>query len=541
MLLYLLNDALGPKAIVFVSFQIIIFYFMFSYFDHHLSFARKMSEQVVVEVVAKCLSFDNAAIIARKSFNLGRTMEVSFREKQLTNLFRMYQDKEYKMLQALKADLGKNAFEASLFEIEFLKNDVLNVLSKFKKWLKPKNTYKRLMDFFGTPQIYRDPYGVVFIVGAWNYPFRSTLKPLASAIAAGNCVVIQPPEMATHTTKFLIEQLNNYLDGSCYLVSDGSIRKQPDIDYLFYTGTLNKAKTLQAICATAFIPGTFVVGSQNPVYIDESADIYLTVQRVMWGKCVNAGQTCIAPGYILCTQEVMKSFIREVPGVISAFYGDPQQSPDYARIISKGQFDQLVSYLNGKEIAYGGHHDRETLYFEPTILANVTPNFSLMYEETYGPILPIVVIQNPDEVVSFLRAREKPLAFYIFARNQQVVEHLITRTSSGGVAVNDVLIHVAPASLPFGGVGASGFGSYHGKKTFDAFTHEKSVLKKPLNSLVERIENIRYPPYNDRNLFILKHLMRKREFLFTHWMKLVLTFIFGMLFSCTAIILFSYV
>lgn len=473
----------------------------------------------------------------RRAFEMGKTKSLKFREKQLKNLMRLFTENEDALVTALAKDLRKSKFESCNYEIEITKNEIRNVLMNFKSWAKPSRPEKALKQFFDGLYIYKDPLGVVLVIGPWNYPVQLTLLPLAGAIAAGNCIVLKPSDISVNVTALLSKLVPRYLDKECFKVFEGGVEETKELlkerfDYIFFTGSTAVGKIVHQAAAKYLTPTTLELGGKSPVYIDTSADVNIASKRIMWGKVMNVGQTCIAPDYVLCSREVEKEFISYAKKHLLDFFGtNVKKSPDYGRIVSDKHFKRLTDFLKSNKVVIGGDYDPKDRYIEPTVLANVSPNDPIMQEEIFGPILPIVNVESAYEAVSFIRAREKPLALYIFSKDKKITEYLLRSTTSGGVTVNDTLMHIVCEELPFGGVGMSGMGSYHGKKSFDVFVHEKSVLKKCMRPLVEQMNFMRYPPYTDTKLKMLKMYLKKRWGLSRETWQRIVIFILGAVFA----------
>uniref|UniRef100_A0A8D8IY14 Aldehyde dehydrogenase n=4 Tax=Culex pipiens TaxID=7175 RepID=A0A8D8IY14_CULPI len=451
------------------------------------------------------------------TFGSGRTRDVAFREKQLQNLLRMYEENHAEMARALAADLRKHKQEAYLMEIEFLMNDLRSTIFKLRDWVKPDRPEKTMVNMMDGVFIYKDPYGVVLVMGAWNYPLQVTLVPVAAAIAAGNCVLIKPSEVAPATSRFIAETIPKYLDQDCYRVVEGGVKETSELlkqkfDYIFYTGSGRVGRIVHQACNENLTPCTLELGGKSPCYIDSTADIAIATKRILWGKFINAGQTCIAPDYVLCSKSVQKQFLEEARSVLKEWYGEnAKDSPDLCRIINQQHFQRLSSMIKGANVAIGGDMDASEKYMAPTVLIDVKACDPVMQDEIFGPILPILTVESPQEAINFINARDKPLAMYIFSKNEAARDALIANTSCGGICVNDTLGHFAVESLPFGGVGPSGMAAYHGKYGFDSFTHKKSCLMKDFNALGEKLASSRYPPYSDSKLSFLSTLLKKRQ------------------------------
>ncbi|KRT78197.1 hypothetical protein AMK59_6935 [Oryctes borbonicus] len=451
---------------------------------------------------------------ARIAFESGRTKSLEFREQQLRNLLKMYEENEQEMLDALKKDLNKSKMEGVLTEVGYLINDLKSLIDNFKEWAEPEKVTRGLANIMDNALIYKDPYGVVLVIGAWNYPLQLAMIPVSGAIAAGNAVVIKPSEISPASAEFIARTLPKYLDNECYQVMCGGVQETTELlkekfDYIFFTGNGAVGRIVHAAANKHLTPVTLELGGKSPVYLDDTVDVDVAVRRILWGKCINAGQTCIAPDYVLCSKQMEAKFIESSKNVLKEWYGEnPQKSPDLCRIVSDNHFKRISKFLNYGKIAVGGGVNAEDRFIEPTILIDVQSTDQIMQEEIFGPILPIININNVDDAIRFINEREKPLALYIFSANKSNVDTLLQNTTSGGVCVNDTLMHLALESLPFGGVGPSGMGAYHGKYTFDTFVHKKSTLVKNLSKLSEKMQSARYPPYTEKKLNFLKSVLK---------------------------------
>ncbi|KPU77073.1 uncharacterized protein Dana_GF13679, isoform I [Drosophila ananassae] len=462
-------------------------------------------------------NFDDTLQRARLAFSSGKTRSVSFRRKQLENLLRCYEEHESEIISALEADLRRPKQESLIVETEFMKNDIKHILFHLDDWVKADKPSKSFVNLMDDVQIYNDPFGVVLVIGAWNYPLQLLLVPVASAIAAGNCVVIKPSEIAANCAKFIADVIPKYLDNDCFPVVCGGPAETAELlnqrfDYIFYTGSTRVGKIIHAAANKHLTPTTLELGGKSPCYIDKSVELRTAVKRILWGKLINCGQTCIAPDYILCSKEVQEKFIAEAKEVLKEWYGENiQSSPDLSRVINANNFQRLLGLMKSGRVAVGGKYDVSERYIEPTILVDVKANDPIMEEEIFGPILPIYNVESAYDAIKFINAREKPLVIYVFSNSNKLVKEFRSNTTSGGFCSNETIMHCGVDVLPFGGVGMSGMGSYHGKYGFDTFTHKKSCLGKDLSALGEKLASARYPPYSDRKGSLLSFLLRKRR------------------------------
>lgn len=467
-------------------------------------------------------SYEHVIQSLRGAFSSGKTLDLAFRRKQLKALQRMYEECETDMITAVAKDLRKSKHEALLAEIMPTKNELDEMISSLKEWASPEKPSKTLVNLLDKMMIVNDPYGVVLILGAWNYPLQLTLVPVQAAIAAGNCVVIKPSEHASHVAKFLADTIPKYLDNDCYQVICGGIPETTELlknkfDYIFYTGSTRVGQIVHAAANKYLTPVTLELGGKSPCFINTDADIAITTRRVLWGKFMNCGQTCIAPDYILCNKETQEKFVKEAKKVISEWYGsDAKASPDLCRIINQTNFNRLQGLLKSvSNIAIGGKTAADDLFIEPTVIVDVQTTDALMQEEIFGPILPIVNVRDARDAIEFINKGEKPLALYVFTKDSNIQDLFITKVSAGGICINDTILHAAAPNLPFGGVGNSGIGHYHGKYSFDTFVHKKSVLIKNFNKIGESLASGRYPPYTESKTKSLLGLMKRREFGFS--------------------------
>ncbi|ODM94479.1 Aldehyde dehydrogenase family 3 member B1 [Orchesella cincta] len=374
--------------------------------------------------------------------------------------------------------------------------------------------------------ILRVPYGVTLVIGTWNYPFQLTLVPVAGAIAAGNCVVIKPSEISSYSAAKIAELIPQYLDPECYAVVNGGsyetdLLLDHKFDYIFYTGSIGIGRKIHAKANKHLTPVTLELGGKSPVYIDDTVDYAITAKRILWGKCMNMGQTCVAPDYIVCTQKVASKLIPHFPAIMHEWYGDNWKAvPDLARIVNKKHFNRVLNLIKtaSGQIIMGGETDESDLWIKPTIIVGVKPEDPIMNEEVFGPVLPIMILEESndcglEQAIEFINSRPwNPLCLYCFSVNPHVKVQLQDRTQTGNMAFNDTIVQFVIDELPFGGVGSSGMGSYHGKYTFNTFTHERPVVLRDFSFLGDKVGIIRYPPYNKFKINFL-------SFMLWHWKK----------------------
>lgn len=434
----------------------------------------------------------------RKFFATGKTKSIEFRREQLQKLKAAISGSSQKILDALYADLRKPEFEG-YFELA-VGQDIEYALKHLKFWMKPKKVKTPFNQFPASSYIYPEPLGVVLIIGPWNYPFSLVISPLIGAIAAGNCAVIKPSEIAPATSKIVAELISNTFSPEYIAVVEGGVETSQQLlaekfDHIFFTGGTKIGKIVMQAAATNLTPVTLELGGKSPCIVDKDINLTETAKRIAWGKFINAGQTCIAPDYLLVNQAIKADLLQEMKQCILNFYGEkPETSPDFARIINQRQYERLIQFLNQGDIVIGGETNPGDRYIAPTIIDNITPESPIMQEEIFGPLLPVISYQDLDSALAIVNQRSKPLALYIFSRDKSIQQKVLTSTSSGGVCINETILHVGNNDLPFGGVGDSGIGSYHGKYSFDTFSHYKSVLKKPFIFDL----NWRYAPYQEK-------------------------------------------
>ncbi|XP_037069044.1 aldehyde dehydrogenase family 3 member B1-like isoform X1 [Pollicipes pollicipes] len=470
----------------------------------------------------------------REAYNSGLTRDVEFRKQNLRGLLRFYDENKEQLIEVLHKDLRKHAFEAMLTEVNYLVNDVKTMLNNVDEWSKPKAVQRSLATMLDRPYVLPEPYGVVLVMGAWNYPLQLSLVPVSGAIAAGNCVVIKPSDLSPATSAFLAEALPRYLDRRCFPVVCGGIPEsqqllQERFDYIFYTGSSAVGKIVREASNRHLTPVTLELGGKSPVYLDDSVNMDYAVRRILWGKVINLGQTCIAPDYLLCNKATEARFLRQAKQVLHEWFGGkPEDASELGRIVNKRHFERIKKLMESSgTVALGGRCFAGDNFIEPTVLTDVKADEPVMQEEIFGPLLPIVTVQTPAEAIDFINSREKPLAFYIFTRQKATETFLLENTTAGGVTVNDTLFHIGVEELPFGGVGTSGMGAYHGKFSFDTFTHYKPVLERNYNPLVEKLCSVRYPPYTKAKMQRAKQLLKNPKMPSLTPLKYLLTFSFG--------------
>ncbi|HUN55049.1 MAG TPA: aldehyde dehydrogenase [Smithella sp.] len=446
----------------------------------------------------------------RKNFSSGATRSAPFRIEQLKKLKAAIRYYENEIISALNDDMKKPPFESYASEIGILYAEIEYAVNHLKSWVHPKRVSTPILHFYASSKVYQEPYGVVLIIGPWNYPFELLMTPLIGAIAAGNCAVIKPSELAPATSS-VVKRLIETQFGSDYIkAAEGGIDTTRNLlrekfDYIFFTGGTAVGRVIMEAASRNLTPVTLELGGKSPCIVDKDINLQYAVKRIAWGKFFNAGQTCIAPDYCLLHKAIKDDFIAEMKKTLLAFYGEnPSQSPDYARIINDKHFQRLEKLLSNGKIIFGGQTDRKTLYIAPTLINNVTLRDELMKEEIFGPILPVMTYyEELDDAIAIVNSLPRPLALYYFSNNKALQKRALEGIISGGGCINDTMSHFGSQTLPFGGIGDSGMGAYHGKFSFDTFSHSKSILKR--SNLFDMM--LRYPPYKGR-VQMLKWLFR---------------------------------
>ncbi|AFZ44338.1 Aldehyde Dehydrogenase [Halothece sp. PCC 7418] len=437
-------------------------------------------------------------------FATGKTKEVSFRKEQLKKLKAVIEESEAVIIEALSQDLGKPQLEAFLTEIAYCREEVHYFLQHLEPWAKIKPVSTPLPFFPAKSLIVPEPVGQVLIISPWNYPFQLAIVPLLGAIAAGNCAIIKPSEITPNTSQVLADLIAKTFDPNYITVVEGDetvaqALLQQKFDHIFYTGGSAVGKIVMKAAAEYLTPVTLELGGKSPCIVEPDVQVEYSAKRIIWGKFINAGQTCIAPDYLLVHRDIKEELVRNMKASLQEFYGEnPKESSDYARIVSEKHFNRLSQFLDNGTVIAGGETDAESRYIAPTLLDGVTWDDSVMEEEIFGPILPIIEYDDLDSAIAQVNASPKPLALYLFSKDKNKQQKVLQETSSGGVVFNDTLVHFNCPELPFGGIGESGIGSYHGKASFDRFTHYKSVLKQALWLDIP----LRYPPYADKLKFL---------------------------------------
>jgi aldehyde dehydrogenase (NAD+) len=459
--------------------------------------------------VTDLLSSATTARVAgvRDAFRAGTTKPLAWRLRQLGALRRMLLEQGPAIEDALAADLGKSGTESQMSEIGVVVGEIDNTLRHLRRWLRPQRVSVPLSVAPAAARVVREPLGVVLVIGPWNYPVQLALVPLAGALAAGNAVILKPSELAPATSALLARLLPEYLDRSAVAVLEGGPAETTELlrekfDHIFFTGNARVGRIVARAAAEQLTPVTLELGGKSPAYVHDDADPAAIAERLVFGKFLNAGQTCVAPDYVLATPETARRLLPHLQDAVTRLYGDdPQASPDYGRIVNDRQFSRLSALLDGVHADVGGVTDRTTRYIAPTIVDGVDLDSALMQEEIFGPILPLVHVSGPDEAIEVIGAREKPLALYLFTESRALVRRFLRDTSSGAFGVSIPAAHLLVPGLPFGGVGESGMGRYHGEFSIDTFSHRKAVLSKPTRP--DTLKLI-YPPFTARRDAIIR-------------------------------------
>ena len=440
-------------------------------------------------------------------FNSHKTKDLNFRKTQLKKLKNLIKKHENQLYEAIYKDFGKSEFETFGTEISFIYKDIDYYLKNLNSLAKPKKVKTNIVNQLGSSKIYREPLGNCLVIGAWNYPYQLTLTPVLAAIAAGNTCIIKPSELPENTMKVMAQLINENFDSAFLYVVEGGVEETTEIlklkfDKIFFTGSPRVGKIVYQAAAEHLTPVTLELGGKSPAFITENADLEVAARRIVWGKFINAGQTCIAPDYLYVQENIKPKFIEILLSEIKK-RNYHENAEHFCKIINERNFDRLEKLINREKLIFGGETHREKRYISPTVLDHVTWEDAVMQEEIFGPILPILVYKNLDEAIQKVIEGEKPLSAYIFSNNAKEQTKILEKLSFGGGCINDTLMHISNDNLPFGGVGNSGIGNYHGKFGFDTFSHQKAVLNKSIYLEPE----IKYPPYSEGKLKILKKLL----------------------------------
>lgn len=456
------------------------------------------------------ISIENIISGQREFFSTGNTRAVDFRLRTLKSLKAAIVANEQQINEALQKDLRKPLMESYTSEIGFVINEINCALKNLRKWTRPARVLPSFMVFPSRSFVLNEPYGVALIIGAWNYPFQLTLGPLVGAVAAGNCCIVKPSELAPESSRIVSKIIGEAFDGAHVAAVEGGVDAgrnllEQKFDKIFFTGSPGVGKIVAEMAAKHLTPVTLELGGKSPCIVDRDAEFDAAARRILWGKFLNAGQTCIAPDYALVHREVKEKLYAAFRRWLGTFYTDhPETSPDFSRIVNARHFTRLKGYLGEGRIILGGQYDENGLYIAPTVMEMDNMDSPVMREEIFGPILPVIEFTTLEEAEKIIGLNPDPLAFYIFSKNGRTAKRLTEAIPFGGGCINDTLSHILNHRLPFGGRGNSGMGSYHGKFGFDAFSHRKSVLKKGFRFDMK----MKYPPYGDGHKYLKKFLMK---------------------------------
>lgn len=436
----------------------------------------------------------------RDYFLTHETKDFNFRIENLKKLKRAILKYEDRIYEALRKDLHKSQFEAFVTEVGFVLEEISYHIKNLKKWMKPTKVRTDLVNFKSRSYILHEPFGVVLIMAPWNYPFQLLMDPLVGAIAAGNCVTLKPANYSENVAEVIRDLIGETFDEKYISVFTGGRTVIQEIldqrfDYIFFTGGPFLGKIVMEKASCYLTPVSLELGGKSPCIVEDDANLDVAARRIVFGKFLNSGQTCIAPDYLMVNKKVKGRLLDKIKDTVTEFFGEnPRSSQDYGRIINDNQFRKLTELLKTGNVIFGGESDERDRYIAPSIMDNVKPEDPIMQEEIFGPILPVMEYDTLDEVVSFINSREKPLAFYFFTSSRKKEKYILSRTSSGGGCINDTMVHLTNPRMPFGGVGNSGMGAYHGKHTFDTFSHHRSILAKTTLFDIP----LRYAPYKDK-------------------------------------------
>ena len=441
-------------------------------------------------------------------FETERTRSLAWRAEQLTALERMMSECEQEIMDALHADLGKHPQEAWTTEISYVAGDAAYCRKNLKRWSRTRKVHTPMLGQPGKSWLQPEPLGVVLIIGAWNYPLQLTLAGMAAAISAGNCAVVKPSELAPATSDVIARRVPEYLDNDCIKIVEGAVPETSALlelpwDHILYTGGGNVGRIVMAAAAKHLTPVTLELGGKSPCVVLPDADLMTTARRIAWGKFTNAGQTCIAPDYVLTDAATEKKLVPLIQQAVTEMFGEnPEMSESYGRIVNDRHFERLVAYIGSGEVVIGGQTDAASNYIAPTVLTGVSADSSVMQEEIFGPILPMLQVDDLEAAIRCIRAGDKPLAAYIFTKDDAAEARFLEMVSCGSACVNDTMMFMTVEELPFGGVGPSGMGSYSGEYGFRTFSHMKAVMKRSWWPDLA----VRYAPFTDKKFKLLRKL-----------------------------------
>ncbi|WP_300687589.1 aldehyde dehydrogenase [Chryseobacterium sp.] len=453
------------------------------------------------------MEIEKIVLSQKDFFKTQQTKSLAFRKIYLEKLRNLIITNEDMLYEAIYKDFGKSKFDTFTTELSFILHDIDYYLKNLKSLAKPKKVGTNLVNQFGNSKIYADPLGCVLVIGAWNYPYQLSLSPIVAAIAAGNCCILKPSEIAENTMKAMAEIINKNFPPEYLYVYEGGIEETTRLlelkfDKIFFTGSTKVGKIIYKAASEHLTPVVLELGGKSPAIVTKDANLDIAAKRIVWGKFLNAGQTCVAPDYLLVEEVIQEQFLEMLRKYIKEFKYNAD-SEQYTRIINQRNFHRLTKLISPEKIYCGGGFSEEKLYIEPTILTDIHWNDEIMQEEIFGPLLPVLSFQNYNAALNSILELEKPLAAYLFTNNTEEKEIFTKRLSFGGGCINETIMHLGNGNLPFGGVGNSGIGNYHGKYGFDSFSHQKSVLEKATWGE----PNIKYPPYSEKKLTWIRRLL----------------------------------
>jgi aldehyde dehydrogenase (NAD+) len=419
----------------------------------------------------------------RKFFLSGKTKDVSFRIEALTSLGNMIRSHEPQLMAALKKDLNKSDFDTYISEMGILLEEIRFTLKHIRDWTQPRKVKTALTQIGSKGYIYSEPYGVALIISPWNYPLQLAIAPLIGAIAAGNCAVLKPSELTPETSKLMAELISKSFPADYITVVQGDadttqLLLKEKFDYIFFTGSVAVGKVIMEAAAKHLTPVTLELGGKSPCIVHHDANLKLAAKRIAWGKFINAGQTCVAPDYLYVHRDIKNEFITAFKESISELYEEIVKNGEFTRIVSERHFNRIIGLISSGEVLHGGNYSSNTLTIEPTVLGGVTWDEPIMQEEIFGPVLPVLEYEDETMMIHKINGQPKPLALYIFSESKDFQDKILDSISFGGGCINDTVMHLSSPYLPFGGVGESGIGAYHGRGSFDVFSHQKSILKQ---------------------------------------------------------------
>ncbi len=442
-------------------------------------------------------------------FNSNKTKNVSFRIEQLKKFKKILKENENLLYKAIYEDFRKSEFETYASELSLLYHEINNFIKNIKKWSKRKKVSAGFINFPAKSYIISEPLGTTLVIGAWNYPYQLSLIPAITSLAAGNTVILKPSELPSKTSEIMAKIINDNFPDNYFCVIEGGVKETTEIleyrfDKIFFTGSIPVGRIIYQAAAKHLTPVTLELGGKSPTFVLADTDIKTTAKRIIWAKFLNAGQTCVAPDYVLVDKSIEEKFLVALKSEIEKYPTDSKyQDENYLKIINTKNFDRLNKLINSDKIYFGGNTDRNERFISPTILRNISFKDEVMKDEIFGPILPVLSFTDLNKTIKMVKERPKPLACYIYSKNRKTIDKLLKEISFGGGAVNDSVMHLLSSKLPFGGVGLSGMGSYHGKSGFDTFSHKKSILDKPF--WLE--PNLKYTPYSKKKMKLIKWLL----------------------------------